>query len=515
MNAPGPAPNPPLKTTQAGQPHCDQSTFTLFPAPQKLHPKESQEEIISKMLGRIGDFGADPRIPHPESHRDSRLKKPDIELDTNATVGFLTVAQTEWYNLFKLKLAVASTVMDVAVTPLETVTYKSQILKELLQFISECHRLPFEFEPWHEPIIEMFRANIFRDSGPLINPLGAIYDPEEDEPILDSNWPHLQLVFEIFVRFLESPKFNTTSCRRLINQSFLVELMRLFDSEDPRQRDYAKTVLHRIYGKFLQLRPLIRRLIQNFFIECIEEDDLNCRANLKNLTIKHNCSELLEILGSIVNGFAVPLREEHSNFLLKTLLPMHKCRSLILFHPQLTYCLVQFVEKDPSLVGPLLRGLFRYWPKTHSTKQVLFLNELEQVLDICEPAQFSKLAVQIAQKLAAGIGSSHFQVAERSLSLIAGNEYIAQLVMSNSREMLPLLFPPINSYSRMHWNKGVQMMAIAVLRMFMETSPQLFDEEMQKSILDSDSLSLSASSGDSTSLPRKKSTLPMHFSTSL
>ena len=494
---------------------CDHTAFTLLSCSQKRQLLESQEEIISKMLGRISDFGRDTIIPHLEvAHRDSRIKKPQIEIDPNATVGFSNVSPGEWNELFKRKLAVASTLMDVSTEPLEIVTYKSQILKELLQFITECHRLPFEFDPWHEPIIEMFKKNVFRDSGPLVNPFGAIYDPEEDEPVLDADWPHLQLVFELFVRFLESPKFNTTSCRRPINQAFLVDLMRLFDSEDPRQRDYAKTVLHRIYGKFLQLRPLIRKLIQNFFIECIEEDDLNSRANLKNLTVKHNCAELLEILGSIVNGFAVPLREEHINFLLRTLVPMHKCRSLPLFHPQLTYCLVQFVEKDPTLVDPLLRGLFRYWPKTHSSKQVLFLNELEQLLDICDPAQFTKLSVQVAQKLAASISSSHFQVAERSLSLVAGNEYIAQLVMSNSREMLPYLFPPINSYSRMHWNRGVQMMALAVLRMFMETSPQLFEEEMQKSILDEDSLS-PFNDNNGSSFPRKKSILPTHLSSSL
>ena len=34
--------------------------------------------------------------------------------------------------------------------------------------------------------------------------------------------------------------------------------------------------------------------------------------------------ELLEILGSIINGFALPLKEEHKTFLSKVLLPLHK-----------------------------------------------------------------------------------------------------------------------------------------------------------------------------------------------
>ena len=57
-------------------------------------------------------------------------------------------------------------------------------------------------------------------------------------------------------------------------------------------------------------------------------------------------AELLEILGSIINGFALPLKEEHKVFLLKVLLPLHKVKSLSVYHPQLAYCVVQFLEKD-------------------------------------------------------------------------------------------------------------------------------------------------------------------------
>ena len=34
---------------------------------------------------------------------------------------------------------------------------------------------------------------------------------------------------------------------------------------------------------------------------------------------------------------------------------------------------------------------FRYWPKVHSPKEVMFLNELEEILDVIEPAEFQKV----------------------------------------------------------------------------------------------------------------------------
>ena len=40
-------------------------------------------------------------------------------------------------------------------------------------------------------------------------------------------------------------------------------------------------------------------------------------------------------------------------FLLKVLLPLHKVKSLSVYHPQLAYCVVQFLEKDPSLTEPV------------------------------------------------------------------------------------------------------------------------------------------------------------------
>lgn len=87
-------------------------------------------------------------------------------------------------------------------------------------------------------------------------------------------------------------------------------------------------------------------------------------------------AELLEILGSIINGFALPLKEEHKVFLLKVLMPLHKVKSLSVYHPQLAYCVVQFLEKDPSLTEPVVLSLLKFWPKVHSPKEVVRICQL-------------------------------------------------------------------------------------------------------------------------------------------
>jgi len=225
------------------------------------------------------------------------------------------------------------------------------------------------------------------------------FDPDEDEPPLEASWPHLELVYAFFLRFLESPDLQTSLAKRYIDQSFVLQILELFDSEDPRERDFLKTVLHRIYGKFLGLRAYIRRQINNIFLRFIYE------------TEKFNgVAELLEILGSIINGFALPLKPEHRMFLLRVLIPLHKTKTLNQYQAQLAYCVVQFMEKDPSLTEPVVLGLLRFWPKINSPKEVMFLGEMEEILDIIDPAQFIKIQEPLFRQLAKCVSSPHFQV---------------------------------------------------------------------------------------------------------
>ena len=58
----------------------------------------------------------------------------------------------------------------------------------------------------------------------------------------------------------------------------------------------------------------------------------------------------------------------------------------------------------------VIMGLLKYWPKVHSPKEVMFLNELEEILDVIEPAEFQKVMVPLFKQLAKCVSSPHFQV---------------------------------------------------------------------------------------------------------
>ncbi|CAN1276034.1 Serine/threonine protein phosphatase 2A 57 kDa regulatory subunit B' beta isoform [Linum perenne] len=304
------------------------------------------------------------------------------------------VPVAERHNLFLRKLQICCFQFDFNDT-LKSVREKEikrQTLIELVEFLQSGSGKISEL--CQEEMIKMVSANVFRSLPP-----NSHENTEEEEPYLEPSWGHLQLVYEIVLRYVVSSDTDTKVAKRYIDHSFVLKLLDLFDSEDPREREYLKTILHRIYGKFMVHRPFIRKAINNIFYRFIYETD------------RHSgIGELLEILGSIINGFALPMKEEHKLFLVRALIPLHKPKAISIYHQQLSYCITQFVEKDYKLADTVIRGLLKFWPLTNCTKEVLFLGELEEVLEATQPAEFQRCMVPLFRQIGRCLTSSHFQV---------------------------------------------------------------------------------------------------------
>ncbi|KAK9934449.1 hypothetical protein M0R45_021594 [Rubus argutus] len=238
------------------------------------------------------------------------------------------------------------------------------------------------------------------------------FDVEEEEPSMDPAWPHLQIVYEFLLRFVASPETDAKLAKRYVDHSFILKLLDLFDSEDPREREYLKTILHRTYGKFMKF-------------------------------------------WGIINGFALPLKEEHKLFLVRALIPLHKPKYLAIYHQQLSYCITQFVEKDCKLADTVIRGLLKYWPVTNSSKEVLFLSELEEVLEATQPSEFQRCMVPLFRQIAHCLNSSHFQ---------------------NRKVLLPIIFSALEKNARNHWNQAVHSLTLNVRKLFYDIDPELFKE---------------------------------------
>jgi hypothetical protein len=137
--------------------------------------------------------------------------------------------------------------------------------------------------------------------------------------------------------------------------------------------------VHKMYRKFVHLRTFMREEMGHMLQDCVARP-----------VERGFCGvfETLEILGSIVEGFAVPLKEPHVHYLERVLLPLAKTPAFVVFHSPLLYCLLQFtlkvalcflchqklfyvcVPKDPRLASKVAKYMFAHWPVQTARKQV-------------------------------------------------------------------------------------------------------------------------------------------------
>lgn len=93
----------------------------------------------------------------------------------------------------------------------------------------------------------------------------------------------------------------------------------------------------------------------------------------------------------------------------------------------------------------------------------MFLNEVEDIFEVMDPAEFAKVQEPLFHQLAKSVASPHFQVAERAL-YFWNNEYFCNLVSDNVEIILPIMFAPLYENSKGHWNRLVAVLVALRLR---------------------------------------------------
>jgi len=319
-----------------------------------------------------------------------------------------------------------------------------------------------------DEVLQMIEKNIFR---PLPNVkksnLGMAETGVEADEEMDPAWPHLQGIYEFFLQLVIHESIEVRSLKVYVTPQFVQDFLELFDSEESVERDYLKNILHKLYAKLVPRRKMIRKAINECFFSLIHE------------THKFNgAAELLDILASIISGFAVPLRDEHVIFFKNVIIPLHKVQTCSQFYEQLLRCSMLFLTKDRTLAIPLLEGLLRYWPFANCVKETLFLTELQEVLEVCEVERVEPLIPKLFKRIVKCIGGIHLQVADRAMCFFE-NDYFLNILKTYKGETFPMLVPVIVDLAENHWHKILQESLIALKTILKEIDPYAFDESVK------------------------------------
>ena len=340
--------------------------------------------------------------------------------------------------------------------------------------------------------MQMIEKNIFR---PLPNvkksKLAFAETGIEQEEEVDPSWPHLQGIYEFFLQLIINEAADVKSLKVYVTPQFVQEFLELFDSEEGVERDYLKNILHKLYAKLVPRRKMIRKAINEWFFALIHE---NHKFN--------GAAELLDILASIISGFAVPLREEHVVFFKNVIIPLHKVQTSSEFFEQLLRCSMLFLTKDRNLAIPLLEGLLKFWPFANWVKETLFLTELQEVLEVWEVEKIEHLIPRLFRRIVRCIGGTHLQVADRAMCFFE-NDYFLTILKTYKDQTFPMLVPTIVDLAENHWHKILQESLVALKTILKEIDSFAFDEALKLDAANQKKYGIKQSDEERVSLDKK------------
>lgn len=375
--------------------------------------------------------------------------------------------------IFLHKLALCGVVFDFMPPMTEHVAQaiekKRMILNDLVEYIST--------QDWFSEealvhLLHMIKCNLFR--GLPCNSNSANFEgmgEAEEDSFQDAAWPHLHLIYEVLLRFLLSPNANKKVMQTHLNGLFLNTLIEMFESEDMRERDYLKTILHRVYGRFMPLRAPIRRSICNV-----------CYRYIYDSKSSNGIAEFLDIFSSIIHGFALPIKIEHQDFLKNVLIPLHKTPNLELFHQHLAECVIQFIYKDYRMGPIVIGGLLKFWPVMCPPKEVLFLDELQDAIgemmnaNDFEMDHLYPLITPIFFQISRCIESANYTVGERALTMW-NSDFIRWLCAELRDVIFPIVAPSLLRNVENHWSENVRSLSDDVRDVFKDIDPVLWQEK--------------------------------------
>lgn len=330
-------------------------------------------------------------------------------------------------------------------------------------------------------IFKTVNDNLFR-SLPIINKNktnNCEDNNEENEIISDPQWQRLQPIYELFYNLITDDKIDENMLKKHITYNFIQKLLSLFNSEDVKEREYLKSILHSIYAKVISRRKIIRKLITYYFHNFIYD------------SLKINgASEILNVLTSIICGFATPLRHEHIHFFKTVIIPLHKgyndenlnCPVSELYlscSEQLLKCSLLFIDKEKTLAVFLINGLLKYWPCGNFEKEILFLSELSEIVKLIDlksnsntmlfektiSTLFEKTIPTLFKRLAKCLASQHIRVIEKVISFFDTEQFIL-MIEKYKNIIFPIINPVIqqieNIYSYMNKTQWYELLQLNV-----------------------------------------------------
>lgn len=333
---------------------------------------------------------------------------------------------------------------------------KTSVLHELIDLYSNQKMFPRLSRECHQAVIDMFAKNIFR---PIPNLPHAIL-LFDDAKVQDTGWTHIQLVYELFIKFLDCP-IDLRILQYQLTPRFISNLYAILDFPDERERMQMKAVIASIFNKVPPHRGNLRVIAANMLM-CVPE-------NLYITAALH----LLELFYLFTMNVPSPLTPSHISQFDRVLLPLHLgFRSPRYFGP-LIRCTMLMVRKDKQIGNNLMHFLITHWPLTLDHKAELFIKEVTQVLEIGVTECVKAHIADLLQCIAISIESQCTTLAEKALSFVL-EDTVQHMLADDAANLFRIVFPALFRAAKSHWQSKIQLQALDAMSVLMALNQDVF-----------------------------------------
>ena len=258
-------------------------------------PKAGQKSLLFDRL-QTTPKDVPEGIRTPKRQHSSRFDiSNQRERELEKLPGFHEVPPNRRQELFMQKIDQCNIIFDFndQTGDMKSKEIKRLALHELLDYVANNRSVITE--PMYPRVVDMFSKNLFRPVPPPVNPQGEAFDPEEDEPVLEVAWPHIQVVYEFFLRFIESQDFNTNIAKAHIDHQFVLQVGRnCAPNKDQLANKFSflSYSIRRIHANETSLRlPSIGSMESSS--TCVHTLDARSTMSFFNLYMRLNASTVL------------------------------------------------------------------------------------------------------------------------------------------------------------------------------------------------------------------------------
>jgi serine/threonine-protein phosphatase 2A regulatory subunit B' len=332
---------------------------------------------------------------------------------------------------------------------------KASVLTELISCYSNAKQFSKLTRECHQVVIEVFSNNVFR---PLPKIPAALLDSNE-AVIEETAWPHLRLVYHLFLQFLEC-HIDPRILQYHITHQFFTSLFAILDFPDARERAEVKAVIISIFERVPAHRPELRGMALNLLV-CVSDGSLLTAA-----------SPLLDLLYHFTNDIPPPMSPQMISAFERVLLPLHLPSRCPTYFDSLVKCTLMMVRKNVRLGSQLIQFLRAHWPMTLDHKAQLFIGEAKQLLDESFEA-VEKDVCSLLQYIAMAAESPCTRLALTALDFLTDNNF-QNLYNKKPEPLLRIMFPAVYRIAEGHWQQNTQVKALMVMKIFLELNPEVF-----------------------------------------